>query len=150
MKVLFVDVDGPLIPSGMYLVHSNPSYERVFSPIAIAVLKKMLEVSGAKLVMNTTHNMDGIKLKEDMIKAGFKEEDFGTPWCTEYPDNRSRQGSIENWIKLQKEDIDWIALDDADFTKEDNLILIDFDEGLHLRHYNRMSKLWEFKSILIY
>lgn len=150
MRVLFVDVDGPLIPSGMYLVHPTPSYERVFSPIAVAVLKKMIESSKAKIVMNTTHNLDGQKLKDDLLKVGFKEEDFGLPWKTDYPVSHGRTGSIEEWLKNQSEkNIEWVALDDEDFTSSDKLILIDFDEGLHLRHYNKLSKLWNFKPIRI-
>ena len=150
MRVLFVDVDGPLIPSGMYLIHKNASYDRHFSPISIAVLKHALKESGAKLVMNTTHNLDGHKLKEDMIKAGFKEEDFAKPWCTNYPSTRGRTNAITEWLNEQVDkDIEWIAVDDEDFTSEDRLILIDFDEGLHLRHFNRLAKLWNLKSMLI-
>lgn len=149
MRVLFVDVDGPLIPSGMYLLHKRASFDRHFSPVSIAVLKHMLKESGAKLVMNTTHNLDGEKAKQDLVLAGIDEESFGTPWRTDYPVNRSRQSAIDEWISKQTEEIDWMALDDADFTEDKRLILVDFDEGIHLRHYNRMSQKWKLKNLII-
>ena len=149
MRILFVDVDGPLIPSGMYMIHQNASYERKFSPISIAVLKQMLKESGALLVMNSTHNLDGIKTKQDLIASGIDEKSFGVPWKTDYPVTRSRQDAIGEWITKQEGIVDWMAVDDAHFTTDERLILIDFDEGIHLRHYNQMAKHWKLRNILI-
>lgn len=162
-RIIFVDVDGPLIPSGMYLVHKGASADRKFSPICIATLKYVLEITGAKLVTNTSHNNHirnchrdipgGVEsitcnLYDDLVRAGIPTTAFHKEWKTEYPNKTDarnlddRMVAIENWMNDNEPDGEWIAFDDYRFTLEPNLILIDFDVGLNPKHVDEVRARW--------
>jgi len=151
-KILFLDVDGPLIPSGMYVINKMCSFERTCSPIAVAIVNKLCKNAEASIVLNSTHNIDGEKAKEELIREGLVASYFHESWKTAYPNKfsgGSRMECIEEWIEDHGE-ADWIAFDDSHFTDDERLILIDFDVGITLRHYNMAGEIWGISPILIY
>lgn len=146
-RILFVDVDGPLIPADMFVIEPNASFARSFSPVCLKILEKMCEHAGAKVVMNSTHNThlnfhnpEPTNLKQDMIDAGFPEEMFHPNWCTTFPRIAQRELAIHNWMHQQGQDFDWMAIDDENFTTDPRLVLVRYDTGIGVVEYNKVMK----------
>jgi len=143
MKIAFLDIDGPMIPAGQYLINRRCSWERDFPAIPIACMNALCERSGAKIVLNTTHNspIDGVPdIKEMLIKAGLKAEHFHAEAKTEYPDviaDNRRQKAVFNWLDKHPGVTHWVAFDDEKFTEDENLIHVDLDSGIHVGHINQ-------------
>lgn len=168
-RVIFLDVDGPLIPGGMYFLDSRASFDRKCSPIAVSIVNRLVKESGAKIVMNTYHNTAGDQLKTDLIREGIKEEYFHEKWQTLYPHGihgvgygmsedafhnpdgaevADRLAAIMAWEHTNGR-VDWVCFDDSPFTKNPRLILVDFDEGISPRHFNVACRHWGIRPFLI-
>lgn len=139
MKIIFLDIDGPMIPATMILVDRMASFHRQFPATTIATLNKLCERTEAKIVFNTTHNgswPDVPDIEHAMVAQGLDARYLhDSDLRTRYP-AVDRGYAVEEWLCNHPEVTDWIALDDARFTEEDNLIWIDPDAGLHVGHLN--------------
>jgi hypothetical protein len=160
-RILFLDVDGPLIPSGMYLINRMASFQRLCSPIAVAVVNRLCKESGAKIVMNSSHNNDDALLT-DLIREGIEGDYFHKEWRTVFPAvvnglrrDPPRFQAIQKWISENSNvGVDWICFDDYKFISDghpdaNRLIYVDFDHGIHPGHYNEAAQIWNVKGILI-
>lgn len=173
-KIIFLDIDGPVIPYGCYFVNRDASYQRVFSNTAIGYVKKLLELSDAKLVTNSMHNFydrsneddynNGLSydinfysLKDDLIAAGISSDTFHDDWRTELsgskPGPNPRLDAIYGWIKKNEfygEDKIWIDFDDEDFAPElDCCINIDFNNGITFENFSKACKIFNVKVPVI-
>jgi hypothetical protein len=150
-RIIFLDIDGPVIPAGMYLIDRKCSFDRRASPVCIATINHLCKNSGAKIVMNTTHNMHGGTMLSDMAREGIKPDymHWSAP-MTQYPQT-SRWLAIQMW-ESDNGKADWVALDDAPFTQDERLILIDFNVGVHPGHYNEICELkdWGMSKVFIF
>ena len=147
-KVMFVDVDGPLINTNMFILGHDASMNRAwFNTMSLAYVKRIYEETGALVVMNSTHNTHDIgqrTVKYDLLQWGWPEQMFHADWHTMYPfptgtrfsdySANRRQMAIDEWLEKNGEH-DWIAFDDEPFTKDPRLIHIDFDRGIDLQSY---------------
>lgn len=117
MRIIFLDIDGPMIPAVFYLQNSNPSYTQELDPRSVAVIKFICEKSRAKIVFNTTHNryLHAQDHSPGLIRrfedAGLGEYLFYEDICTSYPD-MSRAKAIGEWLSRHA-DAEWVALDDC-------------------------------------
>ena len=137
-RVIFLDIDGPMIPCAMYLIDHLCSIKRMMSPPAVAVLKELCKRTGAKVVFNTTHNSptgEAPDIEVALQMAGLPAECIHpTAPKTRYP-SLPRDLAVKEWLAAHP-GADWIALDDVKFTDDPRLILIHPDEGLHTGHLN--------------
>lgn len=143
-RIVFLDIDGPVIPFSMFLIDRYASINRVLAPIPVAVVKMICERSGAKVVFNTTHNINiqgVVNIDHAMVKAGFPAEYIHEDFKTKYPD-LPRDTAVMEWMKRHPEVTDWVALDDTKFMRADNVIWVDPDAGLHLGHLNAVLDRW--------
>jgi hypothetical protein len=153
-KIIFLDIDGPMIPAGMYLLDENPSYKRVMSPIAVACINHLCAKAKAKVVVNSAHNyMNTIGTDENiklaLIRNGVKEEYFHDDWRTEMHReitgsgqyNCSRQYGPILW-QAKNGDANWVGFDDFQYTTSSRLVFINFDEGIHPGHINKALEIW--------
>lgn len=131
--VVFLDIDGPMIPDTMLLAYRMASFERRFPPTTIAVLNFFCERSGAAIVFNTTHNTPITNVADIEIaiaNAGVERAYFHpTDLKTSYP-AIARGLAVKEWLARHPEVTQWVAFDDVHFTDENNLILVDPDPGL--------------------
>ncbi len=136
-RIIFLDVDGPLIPNSMFLVDPLASIKRLFPVTTIAVLNKIIKTTNAKIVMNTTHNKPYDNQTEDIVDAlirnGVPHESFHAVPKTQFP-AYDRLASIRLWLADHGSinDEEWIVLDDVTF--HHRVIYIDPDTGLTLKH----------------
>lgn len=152
-RVVFLDIDGPIIPYSMFLIDRNCSFGRNIPPIPVAVVNEVCRRAGAKVVFNTTHNtaLDGVDdIEVAMVKAGLLQEYIHPDMKTKYP-SISRDMAVIEWLNRHPEtsDKEWIAFDDVRFTKNPNLILVDPDGGLHLGHLNAACNRWNCPQFLV-
>lgn len=138
-KVIFLDIDGPMIPATMFLVDKMASWHRLFPATTVAVMNRLCADTGAKIVFNTTHN-EAMKNVDDievaLVKQGLDAAHLHpSDLKTAYPDER-RGAAVKTWLAKHPEVTTWIALDDSRFTDEPNLIWVDPDAGLHVGHLN--------------
>lgn len=150
-KYVFLDIDGPVIPEGCYYINRNASFDRTFSNVCIGYVKKLLDLSGAKLVTNSMHNYhtrtdDAYEklgdLREDLIAAGIPEDAFVGAWRTQFGHNtfnthswrgdqpHPRLKAINQWLdNFAKPGDEWLGFDDEDY-RSPNLLLVDFNDGI--------------------
>lgn len=138
-KVIFLDIDGPMIPASYFLVDNMASWNRRFPETTVAVIKRLCERTGAKVVFNTTHNIPFDKVDDIDValeKQGLDREHIHpTDLATKYP-QIERDLAVKEWLARHPEVTDWVALDDVKFTEDERLIWVDPDGGLHLGHLN--------------
>lgn len=108
MRIIFQDIDGPLIPLRMYFSGNRPFANDpgsfVYDPVAVAMINHLCEQFGAKVVFNTAHNENP---PEIMFKQGhfngFKHlhDDIQTDYETLI--SAGRHSSIKNgWKSIQR------------------------------------------------
>jgi hypothetical protein len=151
-RIIFLDIDGPIIPGGAYLLDPMCSHNRIIPEIPVAIVREACKRGNAKVVFNTTHNRswDGVDdIEVAMVKAGFPAEYIHPDTKTHYPETR-RDEAVQEWLSRHPEVKDWIAFDDAKFTEADNLIWVDPDAGLHLGHLAAAMKRWSGRPFLVW
>lgn len=158
MNILFLDIDGPMIPDGCYFINPNASAHRTFSPIAVAVLKHFVEKTGVIIVTNTMHNdwltddplTGGFNsIRDDLVNAGIPKESFHEAYKTAYGmpmyADVSRHQAIKMWLEANAPEAKWVCFDDCEFLPKghvdrDRLILIDFNNGITPRDVVRAAQ----------
>lgn len=151
-KIIFLDIDGPMIPATMLLVDPMSSAHRAFPPTTIAVLNKLCERTGAKVVFNTAHNVswDGAPNIESAIVAGGLEQQHirAADFKTMYPDI-PRDVAVRSWLKNHADVSEWVAIDDTMFIDDERLVFVDSDAGLHVGHLNQAIEKLGGKPVVI-
>ena len=158
-NIIFLDIDGPLIPTISYLFDLHASINQNLNLQCVNILKKIIEKSGAKIVLNTTHNhmlheristegklvWPGLlnKFKEVGLYEHLRDENFHT----NYPNAKNRLSAINTWLDQNGNAI-WVALDDA-YIDHPNAYLIDQSIGIDLRAYNFCAEKFNFKSLFV-
>ena len=128
MKIIFLDIDGVLnlIPQG------RDKYGDIFHPHFVANLKRLIDVTGAKIVISSTWRMSGFDVMKNMWKdrklpgdvigitpIGYhlSQRDFN---FKKWKDRTMPRGvEIQYWLDNTKDNIDnYVILDDdTDMTK---------------------------------
>lgn len=156
-RIVFLDIDGPIINTPMYFLDPMCSMQRTqMNTQAIAYVKRLCDISGAQLVINSTHSkfdledpLDGSMktVKDHLIRFGMPASIFHERWKTDFPNwSNSRLKAINDWIEQEGEEIDWLCFDDVAFTPDRRLIVIDFDRGIDYAYYRKACKLWGFRK----
>lgn len=151
-RIIFLDIDGPMIPGSMFLKNPRCSFERDFSPVCMTVIDRLCAHTGAKIVFNTTHNTAA----DELVTAWAAQGDrtlLHKRCHTAYP-AQSRFHAIHGWLAVELANTgvrpQWVALDDEHIGKEkDGYILVDFDSGLTLAHYNKAMRHFGKKPLII-
>lgn len=163
MKLCFLDIDGPVINTPLYYINPMVSLRRThMNHSAIGWIAALVKFTGAEIVTNSSHNyhhvdnLDDRDLRSDLISHGIKPEWFHPEWRTRYPYPTHRNGAprsaaIDEWMSLCGKPESWVAFDDAidDFYKdhqENNLVHIDFDEGITFDSFKRAYQILEGKE----
>ena len=124
MKIIFLDVDGPLIPLRMHMQMGNGIFKYdekggyyVWDKNFIDNLNEHCPPQGIKLVWNSSHNDSGREvIRATAIANGLNPELFHEDICTGFPTSIvSRVKAIDDWLykntpKGQK--CKWMVVDD--------------------------------------
>lgn len=142
MKVLFLDIDGVLVTktdqSSRIIegVDTDDKYGQLFSPLCIAELSRIIEATGAGIVITSTWRIDGLAtmrfMWNDRKLPGYVEG------ITPLSQDRSHRGSeikrfineAPEWFKIEK----FIMIDDETWHYDQDqlgrLIRTTWDYGL--------------------
>lgn len=154
-KIIFLDIDGPIINTPCYFIDQDCSKYRSFmNTQAIGYLTKLVDLSGAKIVTNSTHNFYVPKktnrnLKDDLIGWGLRPKHFHRSWRTQFaanyknpqPDELSKEEAISQWT-VQNGAADWICIDDEEVMTDQRLFMVRFKFGLNLNVFNAICQHW--------
>lgn len=141
-RIVFLDVDGPLIPGRMYFrvgaTYSSQLDLYCFCPAVVDMLNYLTDATGATIVFNSTHNDRGAEiavkqaeynrlrnLHRDVL-TGFPDAEFSVS-----PDARRR--AIEAWLDEHPDTTRHCVFDDAPLGGE-NFCHVDFNEGITTSH----------------
>jgi hypothetical protein len=154
MKVIFQDVDGPLIPGRMYYSkHSTYSFDKGlhnYDPVAVGMLRELCRRFNAKIVYNTAHNEEDYdRMRAKARHGGFEDllhEDCRTDFVVDqtYEESPSRIASIRRWLAKHPEitDDDWIVIDDESDIHNTRQVTIDFNLGMTINNFFHACKLF--------
>jgi hypothetical protein len=137
-KVVFLDIDGPMIPVKAYHLAKQTKPASIFDPCATAMLLKMLEESGAKIVISSTWGQLGkVKCKALLRKNGINPSYMHDDWITPRKFSSQRMHEIKWWLDDHPEVTHYVALDDEDLLTDfvPNAVLCDSQEGFSFRNY---------------
>jgi hypothetical protein len=152
-KVLFLDIDGVVLPSRAYhLPNQTKPIVKIFDPCAVSLINKACNKQKRKIVIHSSWILTGlwnpdnygtIGVLEHCISQGFDKDVFHSDaYCNRNINNRYLR--ITDWLHNHPEVDDYFILDDEKPDKDfeyhnKHLILTDFDEGLTMKHYYRIS-----------
>lgn len=150
--ILFLDIDGPMIPTREYLFNVHASLDQSLNSDCLRVLRKVLDDTGARVVFNTTHNRNF--KREGLIKhfaeAGFLVgREIHEDSHTLYPDV-NRLTAIREWLGRHPEEILWVAFDDAPID-DPRAYPTQYDHGIGWNEYMhaRLHLLFELPSMVL-
>lgn len=150
-RIIFLDIDGPVIPGTMYCLDRHCSWQKNIPPMIAHAVNTMCERTEAKIVFNTTHNRvrEGEEtIFQAMVRAGFDPAHlFTADPATHYP-KVARDQAVTEWLGRHP-DTDWLALDDCEFTNDERLIRIDPHVGITLLTVNEVIGRWNGKPVIV-
>lgn len=123
MRIIFMDVDGPMIPTRLHQpiggLYKYPMFEDgktlIWDSEFIEKLVPFCQEHAIQLVFNTTHNWTGPEnMKRTAIMNGIPVDIIHPSIVTEFPDQIDvRSTAIERWIDANVTDfIQWVVVDD--------------------------------------
>lgn len=166
MRVIFLDVDGPLIPGRQYETRrgthrrgkDGKAIGYLFDPFCVKMVTHLAQTAGAAIVFNTMHNDRGIKaLMADMAASGFDhallhqtdpQTDFparGMSRAASFIGTYSRLKAITMWLDRNRGTTGWVALDDEKIAHP-NAVLVDFEGGVSSRHVDKALDIFGVKE----
>lgn len=144
MKVLFLDIDGPMIPGRAY---DMPGQTRPlvmnFDPCAVGLLNTFCAKHGWRIVIHSSwvRVFGEQKTYDHCIKQGLDPQYFAKDaWCSEQIN--WRYSRVARYLADHKEISHYLILDDEEYEVDlregiehpsdmkDHLVLIDFEEGI--------------------
>lgn len=120
-SIVMLDIDGPMIPLKSHYLPNQTHVATVFDPCAVGMLLHLLDVTGARIVISSSHRLRGkdhiLKLFEiNGIPAKHLHRDWHTPMITSY----TRSQEIQMWISDHSSNDLYVAIDDE--TLDENIV----------------------------
>lgn len=136
-KIVFLDIDGPMIPSRAYFLPNQTKLVSVFDPCAVAMLNKLTDASGALIVISSTWAIHGFTECFNALKEQGVTGNLHPDWKTPRKLSSSRTSEISMWLMDHPEITDYVALDDEmlDASILPGFVQCDMDEGFSFRNY---------------
>lgn len=141
MNIIFLDVDGPLIPGRMYYAKSKSTFREsanqfLWDPIAVRMIMELCTKHKAKVVFSTSHNE--IEYSDMRRKADYN----GLFSHLLHHHNRTefrvscynKKDAIVQWLREHPEVKYWVLIDDEEIMPS-NQVKVDFDVGISLQNF---------------
>ena len=161
MKILFLDIDGPMIPDRANLmdnhlklkhpIFTDLNCQAGFDPVAVGMINKVCNDRDYKIVLHSSwiRIMGGQFTKDHCISQGVRADHFhDDAWCNE--NENWRYSRIVQWLVNHPEMTSYVILDDTPYEKdragatnhpydiENHLILISTEDGLSMKNYRQI------------
>lgn len=169
MKVIFLDIDGVLLPARARVLPENlrrlssivasvsmnlPRSERYpvdFDAIAVALVNRLCELSDARIVVHSDWRRvsKGNWLHQHLIAQGILPSHLPEHWFALMDGlNSTKANDIHSWISKHRPE-SFVIIDDHPLDRfnpdplTDRLVLVDGVEGLLLRDYAKALELFD-------
>lgn len=143
MKVIFLDIDGPMKPARCYFHELRAKdHDGGFCPLSVAIVNRLCEKTGAGIVFNTTWNHRFRTLEQAAEFAEVNDLTGKVLGKTKYP-GCERRVAIQDWIDNHAPEpvTHWVALDDCPSIKGPNAVLVDGENGISVQNYRDATKI---------
>lgn len=141
-KIIFLDIDGPLIPVRAYFLQGQTPVVTLFDPCATSMLNKLLDAdTDISIVMSSTHARSGKQHIINLFELNGIDPNRLYPhprdWMTPRKYSSYRSTEIKWWLDSHPEVKDWVAIDDENLNTElvPNFARCDAYEGFLWRNY---------------
>ena len=137
-KICFIDIDGPLLPIRAYHLPGQTQLVTKFDPCAVSLVNKLIEDSGAKIVISSTWAQNGLeKCQELFIDNHIPAYHFHEDWMTPRKFTSARTSEIRWWLEDHPEITNYVAIDDEQLDSEllPGFVQCDAYEGFSYRNY---------------
>lgn len=139
MRIIFLDIDGPMIPVRAFVSNRHASIEQDLDPGSVKALRAIVTATEAKIVFNTTHNRMLPSLLDRFAAVGFlRTFDIHDDCHTLYPD-LDRLTAIREWLHRHPEVEHWVAFDDAKI-EDERAFLTSFEHGIGFGEYEHARR----------
>lgn len=141
-KIVFCDVDGPLIPGRMYYA-KNGHYSQehgafIYDPVAVGMLRELCKRCDAKIVYSTAHNETDPNWMRRKARINGMEDLLHEDCRTEFRVSLyNKKDAIVEWLRRHPEigEKDWIVIDDERIVDGPSQIKVDFGIGLTIGNF---------------
>jgi len=137
-QVVFLDIDGTMIPSKAYKLINQTRLVSIFDPCAAAMLRDLLSISDARIVFSSTWASHGLDDCLDLLEKNHIDSDLIHPdWRTPKKLTSTRSQEIWLWLEEHPEITHYVALDDEQLDAQmlPGFVQCDIDEGMSYRNY---------------
>lgn len=132
-KIIFLDIDGPMIPYRCMCLPGQTVPWTLFDPVAVSLINDLCAKNGFKVVLHTSwvRIMGGQQTKDHCISQGINPDHFHSDaYCDE---NISwRYTRVAEWLSRHPEVESYVILDDDPYQADLNFP-IQHQEGMALR-----------------
>jgi hypothetical protein len=151
-RVIFLDLDGPMIPGRAYQMASQTRpIVKTFDPCAVGMLNELCKFRDYKIVLHSSwiKIFGGEDTYKHCIEQGIKAEFFHKDaWCDERIGWRYTR--VAKWLREHPGVEEYFVVDDEPYKADmdeanphpvdlaDHLILVDFNDGLLMKHTAKM------------
>lgn len=149
-RVLFLDIDGVVLPGRAYMLptQTHDPFVTVFDPCAVSMINEACRKQNRKIVLHSSwirtkyiENYVNGDVISHCVAQGIKREHFhDDPYCDR--DEAWRWNRVSGWLDKHPEVDDFFVLDDekceADWRWRDHVINTDFDEGITMYVFHRI------------
>lgn len=151
MRIIFLDIDGPLIPLRMYFNGNRPFNTEygsfVYDPIAVAMIKTLASKFDAKVVFNSAHNENPAHIMLHQATFNGLKDVMHTDIITQFPHTPDRLSAIETWLKEHSEVTEWIVIDDMPVDSSRNIahsrqVPINYSLGMTMDSFQKACELF--------
>ncbi len=154
-RVLFLDIDGPMIPYRAKYLPTQTAVMTKFDPIAVAMINNLCkEFEDLKIVLHSSwvYINGGKETLDHCVEQGILRENFyeSDPYVNE--NITWRYNRIAEWLERHPEITGYVVVDDtpyeADFAGEykhpqelnSRIVLIDYNDGITMK---KLEEIWE-------
>ncbi|WP_431861310.1 HAD domain-containing protein [Azospirillum sp.] len=138
MKVVFLDIDGPMIPQrAYYLPENHGKLVTRFDPVAVWMVLRLLHLAPAKLVISSTWRKHGReRMAADLTVNGICPSHLHDDWSTgEHRDEPlGRAKEIMGWMDRHPEVTHYAAIDDERLELPGE-VRTTFHDGMQMGHF---------------
>lgn len=150
MKILYLDIDGVVLPQRAYLLPGQSYVVRTFDPCAVSILNKICKETGAKIAIHSTWifsqfwklSFEGPEydVHHHCIKQGILEEHFFQEDIYCKRDFWAERHERINWHRNKWNPERILVFDDEDLSEHfgEDFYKCDFDEGINFKHYMKI------------
>jgi hypothetical protein len=145
MRVIFQDIDGPLIPLRMYYtggrLFNQNARSFIYDPIAVGMVNQLASKYDAKIVFNSAHCANGpdiMRHQADFNNLTPMHDDCVTKFAKSI---EHRYDAIAEWLGRHPDVTEWIVIDDM-AVNTSRQVHVDYNVGMTINNFIEACELF--------